>query len=42
MKNELPEAGMKVTAPFRSLKPVFEQWQKLSASSEWLNAGDAP
>ncbi len=42
MKNELPEAGMKVTAPFRSLKPVFKKWQELSASPEWLNAGDAP
>jgi hypothetical protein len=42
MKNDLPKVGMKVTAPFRSLKPVFEQWQKLSSSPEWLNAGDVP
>jgi hypothetical protein len=42
MTSNLPNSGMRVTTPFRILKPVFTQWQKLSSSSEWLNAGDAP
>jgi hypothetical protein len=42
VKNGFPVAGIRITAPFRSLKPVFEQWQKLSSSPEWLSVGDAP